>query len=248
MSASATGETTFAALVQKHRHELQTHCYRMLGSYQESEDLVQETFLRAWKNIDRFEGRSSVRTWLYRIATNACISAIDARARRTLPQFLNPPGGLRNPQAPHTDIPWLEPYPDPASEVIDRETLELALLAAIQHLPARQRAVLILRDIVGWQAKETAEVLDSTLPSVNSALQRARQTLRKHLPERRSDWPAEPTDEQRSILRRYKAIVESLDVTDLADSVPHENRTAIRTDTVGGGTMAVARQHLSVRT
>jgi RNA polymerase sigma-70 factor (ECF subfamily) len=229
-----TDETAFAALVEKHRHELQVHCYRMLGSYQESEDLVQETFLRAWKGIDGFAGRSSVRAWLYRIATNACLDTLDNRTRRVLPQHLSPPGDPRVPSRPRADIPWLEPYPDPVSvddteaAVVDRETIELAFLAAIQHLPPRQRAVLILRDVVGWQAKETADLLDSSVPSVNSALQRARETLRKHLPERRSEWsPSAPTEAERTILRRYMDAVERADLTAVAELLAEDVRAVM---------------------
>jgi RNA polymerase sigma-70 factor (ECF subfamily) len=219
----------------------------MLGSLDESEDLVQETFLRAWKNLGTFEGRSSVRAWLYRIATNACLDALDGRARRVLPQHLEPPSDPDVPQPPRTDVAWLQPFPDrlggsddrwepvapsdaqPDVAVIDRETIELAFLAAIQHLPPRQRAALILRDVLGWPAKETATALSGSVASVNSALQRARATLREHLPERRLDWAPSvaPTEGERAVLRRYMDAVERADLAAVADLLAEDVRTAM---------------------
>jgi RNA polymerase sigma-70 factor, ECF subfamily len=190
-------EVAFAELAERHRHELRVHCYRMLGSFDDAEDMVQETFLRAWRKRADFEGRSSFRAWLYRIATNACID--DARRpQRVLPHQLEPASYPAVPMPPRNDLPWLQPFPDQLLEVaapreaepdavaLRRETIELAFLVAIQHLPPRQRAVLILRDVLGWPAKEAAEVLDMSVASVNSALQRARPVLREHLPERRT--------------------------------------------------------------
>jgi RNA polymerase sigma-70 factor (ECF subfamily) len=208
-------EAEFAALFERHRRELQVHCYRMLGSLQDAEDMVQETFLRAWRNRDSFEGRSSFRTWLYRIATNACLDAL--QRRRARPAEVG--GG-------YGEIPWLQPYPDhlldeladteagPDSTVVAKETIELAFLAAIQHLPPNQRAVLILRDVLGWSAKETADLLDTSAASANSALQRARETLQKRLPARRAEWSREsaPSGDERELLRRYIEAHERADV------------------------------------
>jgi RNA polymerase sigma-70 factor (ECF subfamily) len=177
----------------------------MSGSYHEAEDLVQETFLRAWRSRESFEGRSSVRAWLYRIATNACLDALERRPRTKA----RPANAM--------DVPWLQPYPDqllegvaptaeePDAVVVEKETIELAFLVAIQHLPPRQRAVLILRDVLGWSAKETAALLEASLAAVNSALQRARAALKEHLPAKRSEWAADadPNEEERALLERY---------------------------------------------
>jgi RNA polymerase sigma-70 factor (ECF subfamily) len=235
----AGDEATFAALVERHRRELRVHCYRMLGSYDEAEDLVQETFLRAWKHLDGFEGRSSLRTWLYRIATNACLDVLGDRGRRVLPSDLAPPGQSCEGLPPRADIAWLQPFPDrlwepvapgdaePDAVAVTRETIELAFLAAIQHLPPRQRAVLILRDVLGWPARQTAEHLDGSVASVNSALQRARATLREHLPQHRLDWApsAAPTEGERAVLRRYMEAVEQADLTAIADLLAEDVRT-----------------------
>ncbi|WP_020136114.1 sigma-70 family RNA polymerase sigma factor [Streptomyces sp. 351MFTsu5.1] len=215
-------ETDFAALTEQYRREIQVHCYRMTGSYDEAEDLVQETFLRAWRARDGFQGRASARTWLYRIATNACLDLLRRTARR--PQRYEPVPGMHHGDGePPARITWLQPYPDdelpvaerelPESAGESRETLELVLLAAIQHLPARQRAALVLRDALGLTAAETAEALETSVASVNSALQRARPALREHLPGDRADWRAgEPTRQQRDVLDRYMAAVERLDL------------------------------------
>nr|WP_280876980.1 sigma-70 family RNA polymerase sigma factor [Streptomyces pseudovenezuelae] len=222
----ALTETDFAALTESHRREIQVHCYRMSGSYDDAEDLVQETFLRAWRARDAFEGRASARTWLYRIATNACLDFQRRTARR--PQRYEPIPGMNHGtgEAP-ARLTWLQPYPDdelpsaeeqPEAAAVGKETLELVFLAAIQHLPPRQRAVLVLRDVLGLTAAETAEALDLTVASANSALQRARPTLRDHLPDRRGDWTAAaPTDAQRAVLQGYMAAVERLDFTAMAD-------------------------------
>jgi RNA polymerase sigma-70 factor, ECF subfamily len=213
-------ESAFAALFERHRRELQVHCYRMLGSLHDAEDMVQETFLRAWRNRERFEGRSSFRTWLYRIATNACLDALKRRGARPA----DVAGG-------YGEIPWLQPYPDhlleevadseagPDSTVVAKETIELAFLAAIQHLPPTQRAVLILRDVLGWSAKETASLLDTSVPSANSALQRARETMQRRLPERRAEWTRDtaPSEEERALLRRYIRAHERADVEAFAE-------------------------------
>jgi RNA polymerase sigma-70 factor (ECF subfamily) len=243
-AARAGDESAFETLVERHRRELRVHCYRMLGSFEESEDLVQETFLRAWRNLSRFEGRSTFRAWLYRIATNACLDALDGRSRRVLPHQVEGPSDPHAPLPPTADIAWLQPFPDrltepdprwepvapseaePDSVAMDRETIELAFLAAIQHLPPRQRAVLILRDVLGWSAKETAEQLEGSVASVNSALQRARATLREHLPERRLEWApsAPPTDEERAVLRRYMDALERADLAAVADLLAEDVR------------------------
>jgi RNA polymerase sigma-70 factor (ECF subfamily) len=225
--AHPADETAFAAGLERHRRELQVHCYRMLGSLEDSEDLVQETFLRAWRSRATFgaDGRSSFRAWLYRIATNACLDVLRTRPRRVTPPEVAAPADPAASVPPPVDLPWLQPYPDrllepaapaedePGAVVVSRETIELAFIAAIQHLPARQRAVLIVRDVLGWSAKDTAALLETSVASVNSALQRARGTLRHQLGERRSDWsrPAAPTEEERELLRRY---VDAHDRTD----------------------------------
>ncbi|MQA08611.1 MAG: sigma-70 family RNA polymerase sigma factor [Pseudonocardiaceae bacterium] len=243
-AARAGDEPAFAALVERHRAELRVHCYRMLGSFDEAEDLVQETFLRAWKNLGGFEGRSTLRAWLYRIATNACLDVLDGRAHRVLPHHRTGPSDPRTaqPMELRTDIPWLQPFPDrlwepvapsedePDTAVVRRETIELAFLAAIQYLPPRQRAVLILRDVLGWPAKQTAELLEGSVASVNSALQRARARLREQLPERRLEWTrpsTEPTERERAVLRRYMDAMERADLAVLADLLAEDVRTTM---------------------
>ena len=170
--------TDFDALTQRYQRELMAHCYRMSGSAHEAEDLVQETLLRAWRASSGFEGRSSVRTWLYRIATNVCLTNLEGRPRRPLPAGLGTSDSVVSEAlAEDHEVPWLEPVPDAAVEVAERDTIRLAFVAALQHLPARQRAVLILRDVLRWSAAETAATLDTTTAAVNSALQRAHATL-----------------------------------------------------------------------
>jgi RNA polymerase sigma-70 factor (ECF subfamily) len=186
----------------------------MLGSVHDAEDLVQETMVRAWRAYDRFEGRSTLRTWLYRIATTQCLTALESRARRPLPAGLGGPsetGG--QPLDRRDEVPWLEPLPteDPAVIVAARESTRLAFVAALQHLPAKQRAVLILRDVLAWRAAEVAELLDTSTAAVNSALQRARERLDEVAPT--PDDVAEPTDEdKRSLLARYVSAFERKDV------------------------------------
>jgi len=218
VSIRVTNEAEFTALTEPFRRQLHVHCYRMLGSFDEAEDLVQETLLRAWRGWAGFQGRSMVRTWLYRIATNACLDLLESKSHRLQ--------SLESPQASEPNaVDWLQPYPDrlldqiasgesgPDSLVIARETIELAYLAAIQYLPPKQRATLILRDALGWSAKETANLLDETVASVNSALNRARSSMRKRLPKRRLDWEraASRTTAERKLLARY------MDATDRAD-------------------------------
>jgi RNA polymerase sigma-70 factor (ECF subfamily) len=201
-------EEDFPQVTDPFRRELLAHCYRMTGSVHDAEDLVQETYLRAWRAYHGFEGRSSVRTWLYRIATNVCLTALEGKSRRPLPTGLGAPSSEgTSPLEENGEVPWLEPIPDavlesdPAAVVADRDTIRLAFVAALQHLPARQRAVLILRDVLRWKAAEVAEALESTTASVNSALQRAHATLAKA--DLSEDTVAEPTAEQKEMLDRY---------------------------------------------
>ncbi|WP_281353255.1 RNA polymerase subunit sigma-70 [Acrocarpospora corrugata] len=211
----------FGERIEEHRRELHVHCYRLLGSFDEAEDLVQETFLRAWRRQDTLQSETGLRAWLYRIATNACLDHLRAHPRqpqlRPAPALADP--GLASPTS--TAVTWLQPYPDllldAADAVIERETIELAFLIAIQHLPPRQRAVLILRDVLGWSAQETAESLELTVAAVKSALQRARPTVKEHLPAQRLEWAsAEPTAEERTTLQRYIEAVEQADPAALA--------------------------------
>ena len=204
----APGGEDFPQVTDPYRRELLAHCYRMTGSVHDAEDLVQETYLRAWRAYHGFEGRSSVRTWLYRIATNVCLTALEGRGRRPMPAGLGAPSlEGTSPLEQNGEIPWLEPVPDsmlegdPATLVTDRDTIRLAFVAALQHLPARQRAVLILRDVLRWKAAEVAEALESTTASVNSALQRAHATLEKA--NLSADTVSEPTPEQKEMLDRY---------------------------------------------
>ena len=198
--AQAGDERAFRELVDPYRHALEVHCYRMLGSVHEAEDLVQETLLRAWKALERFEPRAQLQTWLYRIATNACLDELERRPRRP------------EPVDPFPDTPLDEdaaPTYDPAARYVIREGMELALLRAIQELPGRQRAILIFRDVLGWTAPEVAELLESTVASVNSALQRARATIEQQvsLPSRVAADPGE-----RELLHRYVDAFEHDDV------------------------------------
>jgi RNA polymerase sigma-70 factor (ECF subfamily) len=200
----------------------------LLGAFHDAEDLVQETFLRAWRGIGAFEfrGPGSFRGWLYRIATNACLTALASRsnARRMLPERLGPPSDRMPEGEPATEIQWLEPYPEAALEGVPdaapgpdaryemREAIQLAFIAAIQHLPPRQRAVLLLRDVMGWSAAETGRLIDASVASVNSALQRARATVENRLPARVPSAPALRDDRQRALLDRYVRAWESADL------------------------------------
>ena len=200
----AGDESAFAALVERHRRELHVHCYRMLGSFEEAEDLVQETFLRAWRKRATFDRGSWFRAWLYRIATNACLDTLRRSSRRVsaLSSF--------------AEVPWLQPYPDrlldevapsddePDAVVVEKETIELAYLALIQLLPPRQRAALILRDVLGWSAAETAALLDTSVAAANSALQRARATLEEQPAARRLESSAAAgSAEEQALLQAY---------------------------------------------
>lgn len=215
----------FARLTDAFRPELLAHCYRMLGSVHDAEDQVQETLVRAWRSYGEFEGRASLRTWLYRIATNACLRALENRDRRPLPSGLGgPEDGLdARPSDGRSDIAWLQPIPDalispetddPVIAVVSRASTRLALIAALQYLPARQRAVLLLRDVLGWRAAEVAELLGTTSAAVNSTLQRARAQLQEVAPAEEDVY--EPTDaDQRALLDRYASAFESADVAAL---------------------------------
>jgi RNA polymerase sigma-70 factor (ECF subfamily) len=216
----------FTSVTGQFRRELLAHCYRMLGSADEAEDLVQETYLRAWRSYDGFEGRSSVRTWLYRIATNVCLTALERRGRRPLPSGLGGPAGdPAEPLVPGPEVPWLQPFPgvppaaegaDPAAVTASRAGIRLAFVAALQYLSARQRAVLIMRDVLEWPAAEVAEALGTTTTAVNSGLRRARAQLAQVLPaEDELAEPAEP--ERRAVLDRFAAAFEGADVSALAE-------------------------------
>jgi RNA polymerase sigma-70 factor (ECF subfamily) len=189
-SARGGDEDAFARLLAPYRSELHAHCYRMLGSVHDAEDALQEVLLRAWRGLARFERRSSLRSWLYRIATNACLRAIERRPQRVLPIDYGPPADPHDElAAPLIESVWVEPYPDdedgfaaPEARYERRESIELAFVAALQHLPARQRAVLILRDVLGFSAREVAETLDTSPASVDSALQRAHRSVERRLP------------------------------------------------------------------
>jgi RNA polymerase sigma-70 factor (TIGR02960 family) len=219
-------EREFAELTEPHRRELQVHCYRMLGSYDESEDLVQETLLRAWRRRDTFEGRSTVRAWLYRIATNACLDFLDRNPRQPRPYPVPATVEPSVPAEPPPFVPWLQPYPEPDEAVVEKETIELVFLIAIQHLPPKQRAAVILRDVLDWSANDTAAVLELSVPAVKSALQRARPVLRQHLPERRSEWAAtaDPTSEERALLERFMHAAENGDRAAWAELVTEDLR------------------------
>jgi RNA polymerase sigma-70 factor, ECF subfamily len=225
-SAMKGNRDAFQNLTEPYRRELQVHCYRMLGSLHDAEDLVQETFLRAWRGIEHFEGRASFRNWLYRIATNACLNVLAgrSRARRILPESHDPPADRPPDGAPATEIAWLDPYPDAALEGVPdaapgpdaryelREAVQLAFVAAIQYLPPRQRAVLLLRDVLGWSAGETAGLLDSSVTSINSALQRARSTLEHRFPAGQPSTQPMPDEQEQALLERYVRAWEGADL------------------------------------
>jgi RNA polymerase sigma-70 factor, ECF subfamily len=228
MTTQITQESDFAQVAERYRPQLRVHCYRMLGSLEEAEDLVQETYLRAWRRRESFGGRSSVKNWLYRIATNACLDALERRPRSPRTD----PSGA-------TEIPWLEPFPErlldeveaatdaePDAALVSKETIELTYMFAIQHLPPKQRAVLILREVLEWSAKETASELDTSVAAVNSALQRARATLKQHVPERRLEWApgTDPTREERALLDRYLEATERSDANGFAELIREDAR------------------------
>jgi RNA polymerase sigma-70 factor (TIGR02960 family) len=211
-AAMAGDEPAFGALAERHRRELHVHCYRMLASFDEAEDAVQETLLNAWRGRSGFQGGAQFRAWLYRIATNVCLDMLRRNSRRT--------AGSQS----MAEVAWLQPYPDvlldqaaptdeqPEAVAIERETISLAFLAALQVLPPRQRAALIARDVLGWPASETAAALGTSVAAANSALQRARTRLQSHLPARRADWSAgQPSSAERDLLEQFIAAHERLD-------------------------------------
>ncbi|MGW2016246.1 sigma-70 family RNA polymerase sigma factor [Streptomyces sp. NPDC001927] len=219
--------------LEKYRTELTGYCYRMLGSSFEAEDAVQDTMVRAWRSLDSFEGRSSLRSWLYRIATNVCLDSLNAGNRRARPMDLTAATPVAQAQLnARPEITWLEPVPDgrvlpsvadPAETAVSRETVRLAFVAALQHLPPKQRAVLILREVLAWKASEVAELLDTSVASVNSALQRARATIAENEPA--ASDAANPLDEeQRELLERYVAAFEGYDMKALT-ALLHEDAT-----------------------
>jgi RNA polymerase sigma-70 factor (ECF subfamily) len=215
----------FSTVAAPYRRELLAHCYRMTGSLHDAEDLVQETLLRAWKAYDRFEGRSSMRTWLHRIATNACLSALEGRRRRPLPTGLGAPSA--DPTADlveRSEVPWLEPLPDltddpadPSVIVGSRESVRLAFVAALQHLSPRQRAVLLLRDVLQWKAAEVADAVGTSTVAVNSLLQRARAQLEAVRPNADDRLAAPDSSEARDLLDRYIAAFEAYDIDRLVE-------------------------------
>ncbi|MEV6418056.1 RNA polymerase subunit sigma-70 [Kribbella sp. NPDC051718] len=220
------GEPEFSGLAERHRRELHVHCYRMLGSFEDAEDTVQETFLRAWRRRETFAGRSTFRAWLYKIATNACLDLL---------------AKVRPEAAAGGEVLWLQPYPDrlldelpagdgdgPEAVAVARETVELAYLVAVQHLAPRPRAVLILRDVLGWPAKDVAEMLGDSVNSVNSALQRARAGMREHLPAERQDWTGGEEDAgTRELVRRYAEASVTTDITTLAGLLRDDVRSSM---------------------
>ena len=241
LAAALTGdEATFTALTARHQGELRAHCYRMLGSFSDAEDMVQETLIRAWRRRETFQGRSTLRAWLYGIATNACLDFLDKHVHRVLDASAESPA----------DVPWLQPYPDrlldePEAAATAKQTIGLAFLVAVQFLPVKQRAVLILSDVLDWSAKEIAALLDLSVPSVNSALQRARETLRKHQPQLRPERipNVSPDEQQRTLLQRYVTATERGDTAGLAAllqedvrfSMPPEPCVQVGRDTVIAG-------------
>ena len=219
-SARTGDQKAFEQLIEPYRRELLVHCYRILGSFEDAEDMLQETFLRAWKRLDSFEGRSSLRTWLYKIATNASLDGLDSRRVRGLPRELYPSGDPTQPLPPPSQVVnWVEPLPDewiddqpniyPEARYEVRESITLAFIAALQKLPGRQRAVLLLCDVMGWSSAEAAQILDMTTAAVNSALQRARETMKQPL--ERKTRPAGLNDQLSALLARYVKAWETAD-------------------------------------
>src|SRR4051794_38892440 len=235
-SARSGDESAFAGLVDGYRSELHAHCYRMLGSVHDAEDSLQEAMLRAWRGLPKFEGRSSVRSWLYTIATNTCLNAIAARPKRVLPVDYGPAYDPHDPPGePIVESVWIEPYPDemlgledgyaaPEARYEQREAVELAFIAALQHLPPNQRAVLILREVLGFSAKEVAEALETTVASVNSAMQRARAAVDDRVPEQSQQETLRSLgdDEVRELVERYVDVWERQDVQAFASMLAED--------------------------
>lgn len=226
-AARSGDQEAFENLIASYRHELLVHCYRILGSYEDAEDMLQETLVRAWQHLDSFEGRSSLRAWFYKIATNACLDALDTRKRRGLPKELYPRGDPAAALPPASkEIVWVEPFPDefidgqpniyPEARYEVRESIRLAFVAALQKLPGRQRAVLLLCDVLGWNAAEAAEILDMTAAAINSALQRARESM-KQSDRKSAPTPARLNEQLSSLLTRYVAAWEAADSAALVD-------------------------------
>jgi RNA polymerase sigma-70 factor, ECF subfamily len=225
--ASVRKDQTFERLAEPYRREIKLHCYRMLGSLHEADDMVQETYLRAWRSFDRFDAGGSFRAWLYKIATNACLNALASRKRvqRWLPDDLGPSTTQMPDGKPAAEVAWLEPYPgaelawvadeapNPEARYAADESVQLAFVAAIHYLPPRQRAVLLLCDVLGWAATEAAALLGGSTASINSALQRARETLAKHYPHGSPSAHRGPDGAQKELLTRYLQAWEGLDVS-----------------------------------
>jgi RNA polymerase sigma-70 factor (ECF subfamily) len=224
-AAQSGDESAFAELVAPYRRELRAHCYRMAGSLHEADDLLQESLLRVWSGLPRFEGRSNVRTWLYKVTTNACLDTLERKSARVLPRELGPAAGPEDPIGPpRLDLPWLEPCPEdlyaatemsPEARYGERESVALAFLVALQLLPAKQRVVLILRDVVGWEATECAELLGLSVAAVNSALQRARETLASRSEAQRASLPTIDDAGTSTLLSRYVQAWELADTSAL---------------------------------
>jgi len=219
MAAMATVSAELEGQLEQHRSELTAYCYRMLASPFDAEDAVQEAFIRAWRAYEQFDHRASLRTWLYRIATNVCLDLLGGKERRARPMDLGPAGApvLENLRE-LPEVTWIQPLPDPADTAVERETVRLAFVAALQQLPARQRAALILCEVLHWKASEAAELLDTTTASVNSALQRARATLAK------ADLAQTDESVDKELLARYVTAFEEYDV-DALTSLIHEDAT-----------------------
>ena len=222
-AARAGDQEAFAQLIEPYRKQILVHCYRILGSFEDAEDMLQETLVRVWKRLDSFEGRSSLRAWLYKVATNASLDALDSRRVRGLPKELYARGDPTQPLPPPSqEVNWVEPLPDewidgqpdiyPEARYEVRESITLAFIAALQKLPGRQRAVLLLCDVMGWSSNEAAEILDMTTAAVNSALQRARETLKQG---ERKTRPSRLNEQLSALLARYVAAWETEDSTAL---------------------------------
>src|SRR5215207_6276010 len=218
-AARAGDQEAFAQLIEPYRKQLMVHCYRILGSFEDAEDMLQETLVRVWKRLDSFEGRSSLRAWLYKVATNASLDALDSRRVRGLPKELYARADPTLPlPAPLKEVNWVEPLPDewidgqpdiyPEARYEVRESITLAFVAELQKLPARQRAALLLCDVLGWDAKEAAEILDTTTAAINSALQRARETMKQA---ERKTAPARLNEQLAALLARYVSAWEAAD-------------------------------------